>query len=187
MIIVQIDEREFMSCSCGYCQQFLLPCCHVCAVLKDIKHYEPSLFHIRLYKYFSYYYAHNVASKISPQTNKALNIMLHETRSSHYHASGKYRGVPLKNSKFTLGLPEFVHERFDKGLNAHSIIDLMTSILKHINEKGPVLKIRFLYFMMRIIMKVLVTLASSIIQKNQKTVRTNVQLILVDHHKLKVN
>ena len=62
--------------------------------------------------------------------------MLDETYSSHYHDSGKYKGVPLRNSKFMLGLPEVVHERFDKDLNANSIIDLMTSILEHTNEKG---------------------------------------------------
>ena len=48
--------------------------------------------------------------------------------------------MPFRNSKFTLGLPEFVHERFDTYLNAYSIIDLMTSILEHTNENGPVLK-----------------------------------------------
>ena len=79
--------------------------------------------------------------------------MLDETRSSHYRASGKYRGVPLRNSNVMLGLPEFGHERFDKDLNAYSIIDLMRSILKHTNEKGPVLKNNI-----PLIMKVLVIL-----------------------------
>ena len=44
---VLIDANQFMTCSCGNIQRFLLPCCHVCAVLKDLKYYEPSLFHIR--------------------------------------------------------------------------------------------------------------------------------------------
>ena len=89
VIVVQIDEHEFISCSCGYCQRFLLPCFHVCAVLKDIKYYEPSLFHLRWYKSVSYYYAHDFSSKIAPQTNEALKTMLDETCSSHYRASGK--------------------------------------------------------------------------------------------------
>ena len=76
-----------------------------------------------------------ILPKTSPQNNEALKTMLDETRSSHYHASGKYKDVPLRNSKSMLGLPEFVHERFDKDLNAHSIIDLMTSILEHNHEK----------------------------------------------------
>ena len=66
--------------------------------------------------------------------------MLDETCLSHYRARGKYKSVPLRNSRFMLGLPEFVHERFDKNLIAHSTIDLMTSILEHTSEKGPVLK-----------------------------------------------
>ena len=107
----------------------------MCTVLKDIKHIEPSLFHIRWYEYFSYYYANYFASKIAPQNNEALSIMIDETRSYHYSASGKYRGVPLRNSKFMLGLPEFGHESFDKDLNVQSIIDLMTSILNTLMKK----------------------------------------------------
>ena len=84
--------------------------------------------------------------------------MLNETRSSHYYASGKYRGVTPRNLKFMLGLPEFVHEIFDADLNAHSIIDLMRIILKHTNGKGPVLENTIPLFDDDIIMKVLVTL-----------------------------
>ena len=66
VIIDQIDEHEFMLCSCGYFQRFLLPCRHFCAVLKGIKYNEPYLFNIRWYKYFSYYYENDFATKISP-------------------------------------------------------------------------------------------------------------------------
>ena len=38
---VIIDADQFMTCSCGYIQRFLLTCCHVCAVLKELKYYEP--------------------------------------------------------------------------------------------------------------------------------------------------
>ena len=137
---VLIDANQFMTCSCGYIQRFLLPCCHVCAVLKDLRYYEPSLFHIRWHKSFNYYYGNGFASKIAPETNTAINDMLNETRSNHYRDSGKYKGVPLSNSTFLRELPEFIHERIDKDINQHAIIDLMKSILLHTNEKGPVLK-----------------------------------------------
>ena len=66
--------------------------------------------------------------------------MLNETRSNHYCDSGKYNGVPLSNSTFLRELPEFIHERIDKYIHQHAIIDLMKSILQHTNDKGPVLK-----------------------------------------------
>ena len=44
----------------------------MCAVLKDIKYHNPSLFYIRWYTSFSYYYANYFASKIDPQTNESL-------------------------------------------------------------------------------------------------------------------
>ena len=47
--------------------------------------------------------------------------------------------VPLRNSNFMLGLPEFAHECFDKDVNVYSIIDLRTSILEHTNEIFPAL------------------------------------------------
>ena len=46
----------------------------------------------------------------------------------------------LRTQSVMLVLPDFGHKRFDKDLNAHSIIDLMASILEHTNEKGLVLK-----------------------------------------------
>ena len=95
-----IDANQFMTCSCGYIQRFILPCCHVCAVLKELKYYEPSLFHIRCHKSFNYYYGNAFSTSIAPDTNTAINEMLNETRSNHYHASGKYKGIPLHNSIF---------------------------------------------------------------------------------------
>ena len=45
--IVLLDVNQFMSCSCGYVQRYFMPCRHICAVLKDIKYYDPAFFHIR--------------------------------------------------------------------------------------------------------------------------------------------
>jgi len=138
--VVQIDANQFMSCSCGYCQRFLLPCRHVCAVLKDLKYYEPSLFHIRWHKSFNYYYGNEFASKIAPDTDRVLKTMLDDTREHHYRESGKYKGVPLSNSQFINDLPEFFHERLNKSYDDNAIIDLMHSILLYTNTKGPLVK-----------------------------------------------
>jgi len=138
--IVLLDDNQFMSCSCGYVQRYLIPCCHVCAVLEDIKYYDPSLFHIRWHKSFNYFYGNSFSPNIAPRTNDILNRVLDDTRATSYSDSGKYKGVPLMNSNFIKDLPVFVHERLDKNIEEHSIIDLMIKILEHTNTHGPVLK-----------------------------------------------
>ena len=66
--------------------------------------------------------------------------MLNDTRSNHYRASGKYKGVPLSNSLFLRELPTFIHERYETDVGQNAIIDLMQSILLHTHDKGPVIK-----------------------------------------------
>ena len=138
--IVLLDDNQFMSCSCGYVQHYLISCCHVYAVLEDIKYYDPSLFHIRWHKSFNYFYGNSFSPNIAPRTNDILNRALDESRATSYSDSGKYKGVPLMNLKFIKDLPVFVHERLDKNIEEHSIIDLMIKILEHTNKQGPVLK-----------------------------------------------
>ena len=98
------------------------------------------MFHIRWHKSFNYYYGNVFSTSIAPETNQAINDMLNETRSNHYHASGKYKGILLSNSTFLSELPVFIHERHDKDLVQLAIIDLMQSILLHTHDKCPVLK-----------------------------------------------
>ena len=95
---------------------FLLTCRHVCAVLKDVKYYEHSLFHIRWHTCFNYYDGNAFTTRIAPKINEALNNTLNETRSTNYHDSGKYKGMPLRNSKSMHELPEFFHECIDKDI-----------------------------------------------------------------------
>ena len=53
--ILLLDDNQFMSCRCGYVQRYLMPCCHVCAVLKNIRYYDPSLLDISWHKSFKYF------------------------------------------------------------------------------------------------------------------------------------
>ena len=53
---VIIDNQGYMSCSCGYVQRMLMPCWHICAIIDKREYYIPSMFHVRWYKTFSYYY-----------------------------------------------------------------------------------------------------------------------------------
>ena len=55
---VIIDVEGFMSCSCGYVQRMMMPCCHICSIIDNSLLYVPSMFHIRWHKSYYYYYRH---------------------------------------------------------------------------------------------------------------------------------
>ena len=81
---VSIDVNWYISCLCGYDQRYPLSCKHICAVLVHIEYYEPSLFHIRWYKEFNYYYDNAFSRKIVHNTDMALKELLKYTRANHY-------------------------------------------------------------------------------------------------------
>ena len=53
---VSITNDNFMTCSCGYIQRWLMPCMHICSIISDKKYLTADLFHIRWWKYFDYIY-----------------------------------------------------------------------------------------------------------------------------------
>ena len=108
--IVSLDNHQFMSCSCGYVQRYFMPCRHICAVLNDIKYYDPAFFHIRWHKSFNYYYGNAFSKTLAPRINDTLNQTLDETRATSYRDSGTYKGVYMKHSQFIHDLPEFFND-----------------------------------------------------------------------------
>ena len=117
-----------------------MPCRHICAVLKDIKYYDPAFFHIRWHKSFNYYYGNAFSKSIAPCTNETLNKALDETRATSYRDSGTYKGVLMKNSKFINDLPEFCNDSLNENIDDNAVVDLMKAILEHTDKHGPVLK-----------------------------------------------
>ena len=99
--IVTINTDGYMSCSCGYIQRMLMPCRHVCAIIKEVEFYTPSLFHIRWYKLYNYYYKNNRATMNGCKNMKdALETLLLSTRSNAYNTVGKYKGIYIKGTPF---------------------------------------------------------------------------------------
>ena len=74
--IVSIDNDNFLSCSCGYVQRMLMPCSHVCCVLEKKQFYIPSLFHIRWYKDFNYYYQRDFGKKNGTRNNISFKFII---------------------------------------------------------------------------------------------------------------
>ena len=39
-------ENGYMSCTCGYEKRFLMPCCHMCAIISNPLYYTPTMFNV---------------------------------------------------------------------------------------------------------------------------------------------
>lgn len=136
---VCIDREGYMSCTCGYVQRNLMPCVHICAVLGRKEYYLPSMFHVRWFKSFNYYYCQKFATDIAPATSVAVAKLLDTTRASQYHdATGMYKGVDMTNNPFVTNL-----EVFNKMQASDASNDPVLSYMRHIIEytitQGPVI------------------------------------------------
>ena len=65
--IVKMSPNNCLVCSCGYCHQHLIPCKHICAVVKDVKHFTPKSFHITWWKHFNYFFGKNYVVTHAPK------------------------------------------------------------------------------------------------------------------------
>ena len=128
---VTIDTDGYMTCTCGYVQRMLMPCTHICAIIGDIEYYEPSMFHIRWYKMFNYYYRDKERNICCTKTNTAIEDLLQVTRANAYHSNGKYKGIHVKGTKFYTRCQSF-----------HTCNDITTklleSIAKRVSDYGPI-------------------------------------------------
>ena len=134
--IVDVDMEGYMSCSCGYVQRMLMPCRHICAVIKKPEYYVPSLFHVRWHKLFGYYYNNLFKRDICEKTKAALHQLLLCTRSNAYLISGKYKGIFIKESQFQKSLEPYVKVEND-------VSKLMDYILNMTMKSGPVVASSF--------------------------------------------
>ena len=99
--VVTIDGEGFMSCSCGYVQQMLMPCRHIAAVLKDKENYLPSLFHVRWNKIYNYYHNQQSLAEICPNVSMAIKNLDIFFKTKSFKESGKWKGVYVANTNFS--------------------------------------------------------------------------------------
>ena len=135
---VYIDPEGYMSCTCGYVQRHLMPCVHMCAVIGKKEYYVPSMFHLRWFKCFNYYYGQKFAADIAPATLAALERLLQDTRASQYHEhSGIYKGVNMKDSPFINTIAKFQNLNTADAIN-DCVMSNMQFIVQHTVTTGPV-------------------------------------------------
>ena len=121
---VLIDSEGYMSCSCGYVQRMLMPCRHICAVIGNPAYYIPSMFHVRWYKKFYYYYRPTYKEKVCERTTIALDQLLDVTRKSCYSTSMRYKGIYVKDSEFFENLPPLQHTNDETMKLMYYIVEL---------------------------------------------------------------
>ena len=64
---VTLSKNGFMNCDCGKTGEFLLPCAHICSVVKEDKYFTPDTFHVRWHHHFSYAYANMDENDYTPE------------------------------------------------------------------------------------------------------------------------
>jgi hypothetical protein len=109
--VITVDREGFMNCTCGKTGEYLLPCQHICSVIKDDKYFTRDIFHIRWQKHFSYAHGCTSGTEMSPEQSKMMTEMLHDTRTNHYKNDGMYKGLPMKGSLFLKNLPKYMDSK----------------------------------------------------------------------------
>ena len=89
-----------MNCDCGRTQQFLMPCTHICAVIKKKEYMDPSFYHVRWYKTFMYYWKRKFSKDMAPNVLAALDHRFHADKRLFSSETGKYMGINVKGSQF---------------------------------------------------------------------------------------
>lgn len=104
---VKLNEKGFMTCSCGFVHQYLMPCVHIACVIDDVKYFTPSLFHLRWWKTFNLFYKNKEMSNnkegFQYKSSNEAEITLNFIRDHHYNKhDGSYYGVPISNELFNV-------------------------------------------------------------------------------------
>ena len=98
--IVTMSRNNFLMCSCGYCHQYLIPCKHICAVVKDVNHFTQKSFHMRWWKHFNYYYGKKYGESHAPKTVELMKTYFKDMKLNNFDSNGNYLGINMNGSSF---------------------------------------------------------------------------------------
>ncbi len=129
---VRIVHGKFITCSCGYCQRLLAPCPHVMAVLSTSEFILPSLFHVRWFKHFNYYFGDEFGSETMKHMHKSMVDLYNRCHKEGYDSNGKYYGCNIAGNPF-------LNLKHAEDMSSDNRI-MMDAIEKHTFEIGPLTK-----------------------------------------------
>jgi hypothetical protein len=129
--IITLDCCGHMSCTCGYVQEYLAPCIHIMRVLNKIENLVPSLFHIRWWKQYNYYFGSKIANESRlEKMHKCMKDLANEISQQSYDENGKFRGCFIGNCKFAKSIDSLEVD------TVSDVYKLMMRIKKYTVEAG---------------------------------------------------
>ena len=94
-------ENGYMTCSCGNTQQYLMPCRHICAVIREKRYMVSDLYNIRWFKTFAYYFLQEYSHELIPTLLPKMTNMFNESKQNHFcKVTGRYKGPYVKDTQF---------------------------------------------------------------------------------------
>ena len=98
--LVTIDNGH-TTCSCGNTQQYLMPCRHICAVIREKRYMVSELYNIRWFKTFAYYFLQEYSYELFPTVLPKMTSIFNETKHNHFcKLTGRYKGPYVKDTQF---------------------------------------------------------------------------------------
>ena len=126
---VNADVEDFITCSCGYVHNYMAPCRHVMAVLGDVKYIVPSLFHIRWWKQFNYYFGTQFGISLVKEMHVSLAKVKNVMNEKSFDKNGSFRGCCLAGTDF-FDVPRQSNKN-------SSIFKVMQAVKCYIQQDGP--------------------------------------------------
>ena len=99
---VRIVHNKYITCTCGYVQNYLSPCHHIMNVLWERRFVLPSLFHIRWYKHFNYYFGDEFCSNQMKDFHASMKDLYNKCHDECYDENGRYMGCNITGNPFVL-------------------------------------------------------------------------------------
>ena len=131
-------DGSFITCSCGYVNQYLSPCRHVMAVIKDKQNLSHELVHYRWWKQFEYYYRRDFANDeiLSRPEIKAMRDKMEQWVSfiddNAFDVDGNFRGCYLSDDNLKrIRMTEYLND---------TIFSLMKRFKLRISRYGALVK-----------------------------------------------
>jgi len=128
---VSVDEDGYMTCACGYVQDYLSPCPHCMAVLNEKKFIVPELFHICWSKQFNYYFGSSFGMNNLASLHNNLVECHNVIQKESFDSRGAYRGCNVSGTSFLEG------KATEKVNQPEQVYIVMEAIRKYIHFDGP--------------------------------------------------
>jgi hypothetical protein len=125
---VSIDSEGFMACTCPYGYNYLAPCRHVMAVLGTSDNVVPSLFHIRWWEVFNYYFLTDFGKENVANVHTSLDNAYQSIMMTQFNSDRVYKGCHVHECIIS----DFTNSCDDDTVG---VIDAMSA---HIDKKGVI-------------------------------------------------